>query len=294
MKYMDVKSAAEKWNITPRRVRILCNDGRIDGAVRNGWSWVIPVDTPKPRDGRVLRRFKALDIRAGSVDVDGLRQLKRLHSLEEYLSLPLFRKDTARTVSFLFSLENEEVSELECERILSGFLVHTLSLSTHLLIVNFAYILENGWTDAAAPGEGGMKRMYSSLMRGITDCRTDYRRERVRRQDEMTEISSAVETVVNQYESSWSHLHPLAGALLLAGEMLRIRPFEKHSVFFSYLLFADVLERGGYIPPSLMHSSVNEAKAAWTLVSSGGVYTDMTNYMERMMKITYGEIKKNV
>ena len=41
MKYMDVATASEKWGITGRRIRILCNDGRIDGAVRNGWTWQI-------------------------------------------------------------------------------------------------------------------------------------------------------------------------------------------------------------------------------------------------------------
>ena len=63
MKYMDVATASEKWGITGRRIRILCNDGRIDGAVRNGWTWQIPEDTPKPGDGRVLRKFRNLDIR---------------------------------------------------------------------------------------------------------------------------------------------------------------------------------------------------------------------------------------
>ena len=33
MKYMDVATASEKWGITGRRIRILCNDGRIDGAL---------------------------------------------------------------------------------------------------------------------------------------------------------------------------------------------------------------------------------------------------------------------
>ena len=47
MQYMDVNTASRKWGITGRRVRILCNDGRIDGAVRNGWSWLIPADAPK-------------------------------------------------------------------------------------------------------------------------------------------------------------------------------------------------------------------------------------------------------
>ena len=79
MKYIDVKEAAAKWGITDRRIRLLCSEGRIDGAIKLGWSWTIPADTPKPRDGRVLRKFKTLDIRPGTVDVDAItRMMERL------------------------------------------------------------------------------------------------------------------------------------------------------------------------------------------------------------------------
>jgi len=54
-KYMSTAEAAEKWNISDRRVRSLCESGRISGAVKHGKSYVIPVDTKKPEDGR----FKA-------------------------------------------------------------------------------------------------------------------------------------------------------------------------------------------------------------------------------------------
>ncbi len=52
--------------------------------------------------------------------------------------------------------------------------------------------------------------------------------------------------------------------------------------------------RGGFIPPTIMPSSLDEAKAAYALVSSRGVYTDMTAFMERMLLKTYGEIEKDV
>lgn len=51
---------------------------------------------------------------------------------------------------------------------------------------------------------------------------------------------------------------------------------------------------GGFIPPTIMPSSLDEAKAAYALVSSRGVYTDMTAFMERMLVKTYGEIEKDV
>lgn len=45
---MTVQSAAQKWDITPRRVQILCNEGRIDGAVKRSGVWFIPITTQKP------------------------------------------------------------------------------------------------------------------------------------------------------------------------------------------------------------------------------------------------------
>ena len=33
---MNVKEAAERWNLSERRVRVLCVNGQIDGAFRRG------------------------------------------------------------------------------------------------------------------------------------------------------------------------------------------------------------------------------------------------------------------
>ncbi|MDR2519955.1 MAG: Fic family protein [Eubacteriaceae bacterium] len=55
MDYMTVKQAAEQWNISDRRVRIFCSEGKIDGVIRNGRSYLIPANTLKPIDGRSLR-----------------------------------------------------------------------------------------------------------------------------------------------------------------------------------------------------------------------------------------------
>lgn len=50
---MTVKQAAFLWDISERRVTILCKEGRIEGAVKQGKSWMIPVDAKKPGDKRV-------------------------------------------------------------------------------------------------------------------------------------------------------------------------------------------------------------------------------------------------
>ena len=50
--WITPKQAAEKWGISDRRVQYLCTNGKIDGVLRLGRTWLIPKDAPKPIDGR--------------------------------------------------------------------------------------------------------------------------------------------------------------------------------------------------------------------------------------------------
>lgn len=52
-KNITTKEAAALWNISERRVSVLCREGRISGAVKEGRSWLIPADAEKPTDNRV-------------------------------------------------------------------------------------------------------------------------------------------------------------------------------------------------------------------------------------------------
>ena len=49
---MTTMEAAELWGITTRRVQILCNNGKVKGAIKIGRTWIIPRGTLKPIDGR--------------------------------------------------------------------------------------------------------------------------------------------------------------------------------------------------------------------------------------------------
>ena len=54
--YMTASQAAHKWNISQRRVQILCAQGRIRGVFKLGETWAIPVDSKKPEDKRKAAR----------------------------------------------------------------------------------------------------------------------------------------------------------------------------------------------------------------------------------------------
>ena len=53
MEYLTTSEAAEKWNLSRRRVNVLCDEGRIMGAIKKGKIWLIPNNTNKPLDNRV-------------------------------------------------------------------------------------------------------------------------------------------------------------------------------------------------------------------------------------------------
>ena len=53
LSFISAKEAAEKWNISQRRVQVLCSENRIEGAFKVGEVWAIPDDAPKPLDFRV-------------------------------------------------------------------------------------------------------------------------------------------------------------------------------------------------------------------------------------------------
>lgn len=50
MEYISTKEASEKWGISPTRITILANEGRIPDAQRVGRNWLIPANASKPAE----------------------------------------------------------------------------------------------------------------------------------------------------------------------------------------------------------------------------------------------------
>ena len=91
--YLTTKEAAEKWNITQRRVLAFCQNNRIPELNRIGNMWLIPANTPKPADNRHLRYVDTRSVAkpflkwAGGktqllADID--KRLSKLSSFDKY------------------------------------------------------------------------------------------------------------------------------------------------------------------------------------------------------------------
>ncbi len=90
--YMSVSDAAKKFNISKRRVQVLCEQGRIEGANRVNGVWLIPTDAQKPADAR----------RKNAVPENQLSFLDDLYKIED-------EKLTITQVCDLFSISQATV-----------------------------------------------------------------------------------------------------------------------------------------------------------------------------------------
>lgn len=65
MEYMSIQQAAEQWGVSSRRVQQLCKSGAIDGAVKEGRSWRIPVQAQSPVRAKPVERRHTLPLPVG-------------------------------------------------------------------------------------------------------------------------------------------------------------------------------------------------------------------------------------
>lgn len=85
LSYISAKEASEKWNISQRRVAVLCSEERINGAMMVGNMWIIPANAEKPIDKRTTRyeKEKVVPLKPFVKWVGGKSQL--VDKIEEFI-----------------------------------------------------------------------------------------------------------------------------------------------------------------------------------------------------------------
>ena len=127
---MTVKQASEKWNISDRRVRVLCENGQIDGAYRIGKIWYIPDTADKPADGRIKAKISLITlIEKKKAELDTKRPLtegevQRLY--EDFMVEYTYNSN---------AIEGNTLTLRETEMVLRGLTVDRKPLKDHLEVV---------------------------------------------------------------------------------------------------------------------------------------------------------------
>ena len=257
MEYINVKQAAEKWGLSDRRVRVLCEQGRIAGARKEGRSYLIPSDALKPADGRRLRgrlvpkEFASLLARVDSAkeELDRRRPLtagevKRLQ--DEFL------------IEFTYSsnaIEGNTLTLNETAMVLEGITIDRKPLKDHLEAVGhrdaFRYV-QQLVADKAPFSERIIREIHSLVLLDKPEDRGVYRRIPVRIMGAHHEPPKPylVPVQMERLVAEFAHdkRHPIHGAALFHLEFEGIHPFVDGNGRTGRLILNLTLMQHGYPP----------------------------------------------
>ena len=125
--YLTVKEVAQKWSVSERRVRLLCSEGKISGAVQNGRAWQIPYDAVKPSDGRFTSKTSILET------ITQKKQL--LDSKRPFTQGELDRLNEEFCVEYTYNsnaIEGNTLTLRETDLVLRGLTIDKRPLKDHL------------------------------------------------------------------------------------------------------------------------------------------------------------------
>lgn len=288
MDFMTTKEAVKKWNISERRIRQLLQDGRIEGAVKNGNSWNIPIDAIKPVDKRVIKA-ETIDFIIDLEDnyFNEVDKLKR--ELDSKRPIP---KETLRSLEDSINLEwtynsngieGNTLTLRETQVVLEGITVGGKSIKEHLEAINHekAILYLNDLVKEDKPiTEWNIKGIHQLVLKDIDDENAGrYRRENVNIKGathippDYLKVPELMEKLVLNYEN-WSELHPIIQAALLHGELVKIHPFVDGNGRTSRLLMNLDLMNHGYNPVIIKKENRLEYYEALDKAHTTGDYTD--------------------
>jgi Fic family protein len=270
MKYISSREASEKWKISDRRIRVLCSEGRIEGAFKIGRNWSIPADAAKPTDARETskKRYIGLEYDFSVIDslkesIDGHRPFSKglIDSLREKLIVEWTYNSNA--------IEGNTLTLSETKVVLEGITIGGKSLTEHLEAINHReaiYFIEELIASQAPLSEWNIKNMQALILKEIDhDNAGKYRNENVvisgakHIPPKFYEISDLMQRLAAEYQNEWKNFHPVVRAALLHGEFVKIHPFIDGNGRTARLLLNFELMKNGY-PPVIIKS---EARAGY-------------------------------
>lgn len=176
--FLTVKQASEKWGISDRRIRVLCSEGKIPGAYREGRRWKIPVDAKKPADGR----YKSKESLLSQID----RKKVELESRRPLTAGEFARLNEEFIVEYTYNsnaIEGNTLTLRETDLVLRGLTIDSKPLKDHMEAVGhkeaFDFVSELV-KDNVPISEGIIKQIHYLVLADKREDRGVYRRVPVR------------------------------------------------------------------------------------------------------------------
>lgn len=304
---MTTKEAVQKWNISERRIRQLLQDGRIEGAVKVGNNWNIPIHSNKPVDKRSFKlnntefKFNLPDNYFDKVDelnkrLNSKRPISKetLKSLKESINLEWTYNSNG--------IEGNTLTLRETQVVLEGITVGGKSLKEHLEAINHEQailFLDDLIEDKEPITEWNIKNIHQLVLKKIDDDNAGkYRNENVKIKGathippDYLIVPELMGKLIINYED-WKKYHPIIRAALLHGELVKIHPFVDGNGRTSRLVMNLSLMNSGYLPVIVKKEKRLEYYNALDKAHTTGDYTDfvkLVNELEIEMLNKYLEL----
>lgn len=176
--FMTVNEASAKWGISDRRIRVLCAEGKISGAIKEGKSWKIPLGTVKPIDGR----YKSNESLLALID----KKKKELDNRRPLTEGEMERLNEEFAVEYTYNsnaIEGNTLTLRETDLVLRGLTIDGKPLKDHMEAVGhkeaFEFVSELVKQNEPL-SERIIKQIHFLVLVGNKDDRGVYRRVPVR------------------------------------------------------------------------------------------------------------------
>ena len=218
MKYIKVSEAAAKWGISARRVRLLCEQGRIAGVERKGNLYMIPDDAERPVDARTYAKkggkksytpiLEQVDTLKKSLDVSRPLTPAEVEAIKEVFLVEHTYNSNA--------IEGNTLTLQETALVLQGITIDQKPLKDHLEAVGykeaFQYVEELAKQDKPI-SEFDIKSIHNLVLADRPEDRGTFRRVNVRIAGASTNpvqlylIAPKIEELLNDYPNWTKSMH---------------------------------------------------------------------------------------
>lgn len=283
MNYIKVSQAAEKWGLSARRVRILCQENKIEGVIRKSNLYMIPENAQKPADGRrkESRQLISFDrIEALKAELDTHRPLTQgeLERLNEEFMIEFTYNSNA--------IEGNTLTLQETAMVLEGITIDQKPLKDHLEAVGhkdaFLYV-QDIVSNKMPLTEFVIKNIHSLVLMNKPEDKGVYRRVPVRIMGAYTEpvqpymIEPKITELLAENEKRKSTMNIIERLARFHLEFESIHPFIDGNGRTGRLLLNCELMQNGYPPINVKFTDRKRYYDAFESYSRNQDATPMTN-----------------